>query len=115
MRELIEFVARSLVDEPAAVQVRERQTDGAVVFELYVAGPDVGKVMTRGGSDEDDKKYRCEQMQSELYNWIGGGGINGRLNAEPFKFEPGLGIDRPPAKETALPAPGRSGSTETGQ
>jgi predicted RNA-binding protein YlqC (UPF0109 family) len=49
MRELIEFVARSLVDEPAAVEVRERQTDGALVFELYVAGPDVGKVIGKHG------------------------------------------------------------------
>lgn len=49
MRELIEFVARSLVDEPAAVQVRERQTDGAIVFELYVASPDVGKVIGKHG------------------------------------------------------------------
>jgi len=49
MRELIEFVARSLVDEPGAVQVQERHTEGAVVFELRVAGPDVGKVIGKHG------------------------------------------------------------------
>jgi len=49
MRELIEFVARSLVDEPAAVQVQERHTDAAIVFELRVASPDVGKVIGKHG------------------------------------------------------------------
>lgn len=49
MRDLIEFVARSLVDDPAAVQVHERRTDAAVVFELHVARPDVGKVIGKHG------------------------------------------------------------------
>jgi predicted RNA-binding protein YlqC (UPF0109 family) len=49
MRDLIEFVARSLVDEPGAVQVQERHTDAAIVFELRVAGPDVGKVIGKHG------------------------------------------------------------------
>ena len=49
MRELIEFVARSLVDDPAAVQVHERRSAATVVYELQVAGPDVGKVIGKHG------------------------------------------------------------------
>jgi len=49
MRALLEFVARSLVDEPAAVQVRERRSDATVVYELSVARADVGKVIGKHG------------------------------------------------------------------
>lgn len=49
MRALLEFVARSLVDEPAAVRVEERRSDATVVFELSVARPDVGKVIGKHG------------------------------------------------------------------
>ena len=46
MRALIEFVARALVDDPAAVRVQERRSEAAVVYELSVARDDVGKVDT---------------------------------------------------------------------
>jgi len=49
MRALLEFVARSLVDEPAAVQVHERRSDATVVYELSVARADVGKVIGKHG------------------------------------------------------------------
>jgi predicted RNA-binding protein YlqC (UPF0109 family) len=48
--ELVEFVARSLVDDPDAVTV-EAQMDGATqVIELHVAEDDMGKVIGRNGS-----------------------------------------------------------------
>lgn len=50
MRELLEFLARSLVDDPAAVVVEEFDgDDGAVVLELVVGEDDYGKVIGRGG------------------------------------------------------------------
>jgi uncharacterized protein len=49
MRELIEFVARSLVDDPAAVEVREAQSLPATVYQLRVATADVGKVIGKHG------------------------------------------------------------------
>ena len=49
MRELIEFVARSLVDDPQDVRVRERQSESTVVYELQVARDDVGKVIGKHG------------------------------------------------------------------
>ena len=49
MRELVEFVARSLVDDPVAVRVEERRSANTVVFELQVARDDVGKVIGKHG------------------------------------------------------------------
>jgi predicted RNA-binding protein YlqC (UPF0109 family) len=50
MRELLEYLARSLVDDPAAVEVGEfEEDDGTVVYELTVAEDDYGKVIGRGG------------------------------------------------------------------
>jgi predicted RNA-binding protein YlqC (UPF0109 family) len=50
MRELLEFMARSLVADPAAVEVNEiEEIDGEVVLELGVADDDLGRVIGRGG------------------------------------------------------------------
>jgi predicted RNA-binding protein YlqC (UPF0109 family) len=47
--ELVEYLARRLVDEPDAVEVAEVERDGDVVIELRVAPADVGKVIGRQG------------------------------------------------------------------
>ena len=50
MRDLLEFLARSLVSDPAAVEVTEvEEIDGEVVLELEVAEDDMGRVIGRGG------------------------------------------------------------------
>ena len=49
MRELVEFLARSLVEEPEQVKVTELRRDQAMVLELQVAPPDLGKVIGRQG------------------------------------------------------------------
>jgi predicted RNA-binding protein YlqC (UPF0109 family) len=49
MRELVEFLTRSLVDEPDAVTVEELEEDGDVVLEITVAPDDIGRVIGRGG------------------------------------------------------------------
>ena len=49
-RELVEYVAKTLVDDPDAVTVTEvRDADGTVI-ELHVAEEDMGKVIGRNGS-----------------------------------------------------------------
>jgi predicted RNA-binding protein YlqC (UPF0109 family) len=48
--ELVEFVARSLVDDPDAVRVEVHDEDGGQVIELSVAEDDMGKVIGRNGS-----------------------------------------------------------------
>jgi uncharacterized protein len=49
-RELVEYVARSLVDDPEAVKVEVVRDDGGTVIELHVAEDDMGKVIGRNGS-----------------------------------------------------------------
>ena len=50
MRELLEYLVRSLVDHPDEVEIEEfAEDDGTVVFELSVADDDYGKVIGRGG------------------------------------------------------------------
>ena len=50
MKELLEYLARTLVDDPAAVTVEEfAEDDGTIVLELAVGEDDYGKVIGRGG------------------------------------------------------------------
>ncbi|MFZ0974183.1 MAG: KH domain-containing protein [Solirubrobacteraceae bacterium] len=50
MKELLEYLARGLVDNPDAVRVNEvHEDDGAIVLELSVADDDYGNVIGRGG------------------------------------------------------------------
>jgi predicted RNA-binding protein YlqC (UPF0109 family) len=50
VRELLEFLARGLVEEPAAVHVEEiEEIEGEVILELEVAEDDLGRVIGRGG------------------------------------------------------------------
>ncbi len=49
MKELIEYIAKSLVDDPSAVSVTEIEGSSAVILELRVAPDDMGRVIGRGG------------------------------------------------------------------
>ena len=50
MKDLIEFLARALVDNPDQVSVESyEEDDGTVVYEVRVAEDDVGKVIGRSG------------------------------------------------------------------
>ncbi len=49
-RELVEYVAKSLVDDPSAVRVDVVDDNGETVIELHVADDDMGKVIGRNGS-----------------------------------------------------------------
>ncbi len=49
MKEIVEVIARSLVDHPEDVVVNERTDDRMTVFELHVASDDMGKVIGRQG------------------------------------------------------------------
>ena len=49
MRELVEFIAKSLVDHPEQVTVQEVESDRAIVLELRVAQEDMGKVIGKQG------------------------------------------------------------------
>jgi predicted RNA-binding protein YlqC (UPF0109 family) len=49
MAELLEYLARQLVDEPDEVRVERVDEDDTVVLRLYVAQEDLGKVIGRQG------------------------------------------------------------------
>ena len=49
MRELIEYMARAIVDEPDEVEVTEEDAGDHIVFHLRVAEDDMGRVIGRQG------------------------------------------------------------------
>lgn len=49
MKELVEVIAKSLVDHPEDVRVEEKQQDRQVKLELRVDEDDMGKVIGRQG------------------------------------------------------------------
>ena len=76
MKELVEVIAKSLVDYPDEVQVTETENDKAVVLELKVAQSDMGKVIGKQGriakairtvvkaaASKEDRKGIVEIMQ----------------------------------------------------
>ena len=73
MLELVEYLAKSLVDHPDEVRVKETEQDDVCVIELNVAEGDMGKVIGKQGriakairtvvkaaSARSDKKYTVE-------------------------------------------------------
>ena len=76
MKELVEVIAKSLVDHPDEVVVTERETDKSITVLLKVASDDMGKVIGKQGriaksirtvvkaaATKDDKKVVVEIMQ----------------------------------------------------
>ncbi len=49
MKELLEAIAKSLVDYPEEVSVNEVQSDKTIILELRVAKDDMGKVIGKQG------------------------------------------------------------------
>ncbi len=76
MKELVEVIAKALVDNPDEVFVTETENDRAIVLELRVAQSDMGKVIGKQGriakairsvvkaaASKEDKKVVVEIMQ----------------------------------------------------
>ncbi len=49
MKDLIEHIAKALVDQPQEVRVTEVEGGSSVILELHVAQEDMGRVIGRGG------------------------------------------------------------------
>ena len=49
MKELVQYLARSLVNNPDAVEVKETQGEAASVLELKVAKEDLGRIIGKQG------------------------------------------------------------------
>lgn len=76
MKELVEVIARSLVDYPDEVVVTETEKEKSIVLELHVAQSDMGKVIGKQGriakairsvvkaaASKEDKKVIVEIIQ----------------------------------------------------
>lgn len=48
VKELVELIARGLVEQPEAVSVREVQREQVTVYEISVSPSDVGKIVGKG-------------------------------------------------------------------
>ncbi len=49
MKELVQYLAKSLVNNPDAVEVKETESDTASVLELKVAKEDLGRIIGKQG------------------------------------------------------------------
>ncbi|MCD8232572.1 MAG: KH domain-containing protein [Clostridiales bacterium] len=78
MKELVEVIAKSLVDHPEEVSVTETEKERVTVLELHVAQTDMGKVIGKQGriakairsvvkaaASREDKKVVVEIVQQE--------------------------------------------------
>ena len=76
MKELVEVIAKSLVDNPDEVVVTEKDTGKALVLELKVASSDMGKVIgmqgrfakairsvVKAAASKEDKKVIVDILQ----------------------------------------------------
>ena len=53
MKELIERIAESLVDQPDQISVTEKVSETTIFFELEVAKSDIGKIIGKQGKNID--------------------------------------------------------------
>ncbi len=49
MKELIEYMAKALVDDPSQVYVEEIRGARQIIYQLHVAPGDMGRVIGKGG------------------------------------------------------------------
>ena len=49
MQELVRYLARALVSNPDAVEIKESESDGATVIEIKVAKEDLGRIIGKQG------------------------------------------------------------------
>jgi predicted RNA-binding protein YlqC (UPF0109 family) len=66
MKELVEHIARALVDDPERVEVSERESESSFVIELKVAKQDVGKVIGKQGRTAQSLRTILSAASKEL-------------------------------------------------
>jgi len=59
LKELVETIAKALVDEPDQVEVRETEGDHHCLVELKVAKGDIGKVIGKDGKTASVERLVC--------------------------------------------------------
>ena len=101
MKELVEVIAKSLVEHPDEVVVTETENEKSILVELKVAPSDMGKVIGKQGriakairsvvkaaSSKEDKKGVVEMLQCNVHE-------GGRWRHPPLfgRWKPGLQTD----------------------
>jgi len=66
MKELIEVMAKALVDAPEEVSVTENKGDNTSIFELRVAKGDVGKVIGKQGRTAQSMRIILSAASTKL-------------------------------------------------
>ena len=67
MKELVETIAKALVDSPDEVVVTESETEREIVLQLHVAQEDMGKII---GKQEELQKQSVLLLRQQLQNAI---------------------------------------------
>jgi len=49
MKELVRYLARALVSNPGAIEIKESEKDGTSVIEIKVAKEDLGRIIGKQG------------------------------------------------------------------
>lgn len=88
MKELLELIARALVDEPEAVRVEEERSGDFAHLRLHVAPADMGKVIGRGGQIARAIRQVCRAAAVNE-------GVEVRVDIGDEPSEPGV-AHRPP-------------------
>ena len=91
MKELIEMIAKALVDNPNEVRVAEVVGEQTTVFELRVAQSDLGKVIGKQGSHSrcDSNSSRERRDKAEKAVFIGDYRIVERFRRNDLARRPG--------------------------
>ncbi len=65
MKELVEVIAKALVDDPESVVVNEREEKKTTVLEVRVAESDMGKSNRKTGTHCKGNPFCCESSSSK--------------------------------------------------
>ena len=66
MKELVEFMAKALVDNPAQVEVTEIAGGDTLVIELMVAKEDIGKIIGKKGRNAQAMRLILNAASAKL-------------------------------------------------
>ncbi len=66
MKELVEFMAKALVDNPAQVEVTEIAAEQSLVIELKVAKEDIGQIIGKKGRNAEAMRTLLNAASAKL-------------------------------------------------
>lgn len=92
MKELVEFLATSLVDDKGAVRVEEVQSDNKLMYSLSVKQDDLGKVIGKKGRTVKAMRVLLSALASMQGRQVGLQVIEPDLPSEDKEAEPSTSI-----------------------